>query len=197
MLDPESGNGHNLCANSDNNGPVGDAIVYELIPALEKKYNLIATADARILRGHSSGGWAALWLQLQYPETFGACFAASPDPVDFRHLEQIDIYNFDNAYEHGSKQLVGSRSPSAASVREENAVEEVLGPHNTSAHDWDAWQAVWGTRDSAGHVAALFDPQTGKIDHKEAETWRRYDITDLLVNHPEKYLADIPPSASA
>src|SRR5262249_36784834 len=34
-LDPESGNGHDLCANSDNNGPVGDAIGRELIPALE------------------------------------------------------------------------------------------------------------------------------------------------------------------
>src|SRR6185437_9570117 len=61
-LDPECANGHTLFANSDNNGPMGDALVTEFIPALEAKYQLIATPDARILQGHSSGGWAVLWL---------------------------------------------------------------------------------------------------------------------------------------
>ena len=150
-LDPESGNGHTLFANSDNNGPMGDALVTELIPALEQKYHLIANPNARILQGHSSGGWAVLWLATQYPQTFGACFCASPDPVDFRKLEMIDIYNDENAYKQGNIDTLGSRSGSR--VRDENAIEEVLGPHNTSGHDWDAWQAVWGHRDPAGHPA--------------------------------------------
>ena len=34
-LNPEGPNGHHLFANSDNNGPVGDALVKELIPAIE------------------------------------------------------------------------------------------------------------------------------------------------------------------
>ena len=107
-LDPESGNGHMLFANSDNNGPRGNALVNELIPALEAKYPLISKADARIVRGHSSGGWASLWLALQYPQTFGACFASSPDPVDFHRLEQIDIYDQDNMYSDGGRTFYGA-----------------------------------------------------------------------------------------
>ena len=163
-LDPESGNGHTLFANSDNNGPRGDAVVNELIPALEAKYKLISDPAARIITGHSSGGWASLWLALQYPQTFGACFASSPDPVDFHRLERIDIYDFANAYTDPSgKPLFGSRGESAT-VREENAIEQVLGPHNTSGHDWDAWQAVWGHRGPDGNPANLYDPFTGAID---------------------------------
>jgi pimeloyl-ACP methyl ester carboxylesterase len=185
--DPESGNGHTLFANSDNNGPRGDALVTELIPALEAKYKLIPDPNARIIRGHSSGGWASLWLTLQYPQTFGACFASSPDPVDFHRLERIDIYDFANAFNDPTgKPLFGSRGETAT-VREENAVEQVLGPHNTSGHDWDAWQAVWGHRGADGNPANLFDPFTGAIDHAEAESYQRFDITNLLKQHPEKY----------
>jgi pimeloyl-ACP methyl ester carboxylesterase len=186
-LDPESGNGHTLFANSNNNGPRGDAVVQELIPALEAKFPVLSRADARIVMGHSSGGWAALWLELQYPEIFGACFAISPDPVDFHCLELIDIYNMKSAYTDGTREFPGSRSPGAKSVRQENQIEEVLGPHNSSGQDWDAWQACWGRRDSDGHVASLFDPITGAIDHDEAESWRRYDITDLLRRNPGRY----------
>jgi S-formylglutathione hydrolase FrmB len=186
-LDPESGNGHTLFANSDNNGPWSDALVEELIPALESKFHLISQKDARIVRGHSSGGWAALWLSLQYPQTFGACFAVSPDPVDFHCLELIDIYNMSNAYSDGQRDFPGARLPGAKTVREENQIEEVLGPHNTSGQDWDAWQACWGRRDSDGHVASLFDPITGAIDRPEVEAWRRYDITDLLRRNPDRY----------
>src|SRR6185437_2666825 len=171
--------------NSDNNGPMGDALVTEFIPALEAKYHLIANPYARILKGHSSGGWAVLWLATQYPKTFGACFCASPDPVDFRQLEVINIYDDDNAYTHAGADVPGSRSGSL--VRDENAIEQVLGPHNTSGHDWDAWQAVWGHRDPAGHPANLFDPFTGKIDHAEDESYRRFDISDLLARDPDKY----------
>jgi pimeloyl-ACP methyl ester carboxylesterase len=186
-LDPESGNGHMLFANSDNNGPRGDALVTEFIPAIEAKYHLIARPEARIVRGHSSGGWASLWLTLQYPDTFGACFAASPDPVDFHCLEQIDIYDMASAYTDGTREFPGARLPDAPSVRQENAKEEVLGPGNTSGQDWDSWQSCWGRRDADGHIANLFDPMTGKIDHAEAESWRRYDITDLLRRDPERY----------
>jgi len=121
-----------------------------------------------------------MWLTLQYPDVFGACFAISPDPVDFHYLEQIDIYTMPNAYRDGDRELVGARPPGSKTVRQENAIEEVIGPHNTSGQDWDAWQAVWGSRDASGHVASLFDPVTGTIDRKEVEAWRRYDITDLL-----------------
>jgi hypothetical protein len=98
VLDPESPNGHTLFADSANNGPRGRALVEELIPAIEKKYPLAAKPEARLLRGHSSGGWSTLWLSMQYPETFGATWSSSPDPVDFRRLETVDIYSQKSAY---------------------------------------------------------------------------------------------------
>lgn len=92
VLDPEGPNGHTLFADSANNGPCGKALVEELIPALEKKFPLIAKPEARMLRGHSSGGWSTLWLATEYPGTFGACWSSSPDPVDFRAFQLVNIY---------------------------------------------------------------------------------------------------------
>ena len=59
FLDGNCSWGHSTYANSDNNGPWGDAFVNEFLPALEKKYRC---NGARFLAGHSSGGWSALWL---------------------------------------------------------------------------------------------------------------------------------------
>src|SRR5207248_3721514 len=81
--DPQGPNGHTLFANSEVNGPCADALIQELMPAIESRYPLIHDSSARLLRGHSSGGWAALWLTTQHPQTFGPCWAYAPDPVDF------------------------------------------------------------------------------------------------------------------
>lgn len=189
-LDPESPNGHTLFADSDVNGPCGAALVQELIPALEAKYKLISQPSARLLRGHSSGGWSTLWLATQYPQVFGACWSSSPDPVDFRKFELIDIYSDDNAYFDGSgKEIPSTRQEERVtlSVRGENQQEEVLGTGNSSAQQWDSWQAVYGSRDASGWPKPLFDAATGKLDHAEAEHYKRYDIALLLRENPQKY----------
>jgi pimeloyl-ACP methyl ester carboxylesterase len=186
ILDPESGNGHTLFANSENNGPCGDALVRELIPALEKQFHLIDKTQARLLRGHSSGGWSSLWLAMQYPEVFSAAWASSPDPVDLHKFQLVDIYSNDNMYSDGNKDWPSVRSGSMT-IRQENLMEEVLGPNNTSGQQWDSWQAAWGRRDASGRVAVLYDPITGKIDHGEAETYHRYDINELLKSDPQKF----------
>jgi pimeloyl-ACP methyl ester carboxylesterase len=188
-LNPEGPNGHHLFANSANNGPVGDALVKELIPALEAKYSLRPDAAARLLRGHSSGGWSTLWLATQYPETFGATWSSSPDPVDFRRFQKGDIYGAPSMYLEGKDQTPSYRENGQPkmTVRQENLMEEVVGPQNTSGQQWDSWMAVFGPRDDKGNPAALYDPITGKIDHAVAEQYRAYDIADLLRRHPEKY----------
>lgn len=98
VLDPESPNGHTLFADSANNGPCGQALTQELIPALESRYPLIADAEHRLLRGHSSGGWSTVWLAISYPSVFGAAWSSSPDPVDFRRFQLSDIYSQQNMY---------------------------------------------------------------------------------------------------
>src|SRR2546421_1119977 len=56
--------------NSVNNGPYGDAIIQELIPAVEKQFRAIGKGYSRILEGASTGGWGSLDLQLKHPDFF-------------------------------------------------------------------------------------------------------------------------------
>ncbi len=189
VLDPEGPNGHTLFADSENNGPCGRALVEELIPALEKKYNLKRESKARLLRGHSSGGWSTLWLAITYPQTFGACWSSSPDPVDFTRMQRPDIYAAANFYFEGdgTKEVASYRDTVGAvrmSNRQENLMEEVVGPDNTSGQQWDSWFAVWGPRNERGNPAALFDAKTGAIDRAVAERYRAFDIVELVRKSP-------------
>lgn len=199
VLDPESPNGHTLFADSANNGPCGKALVDELVPAIEAKYHLVAKPQARLLRGHSSGGWSTLWLALTYPETFGATWSTSPDPVDFRALEQINIYTDANAFtttrDGKPVELCSFRKDSKEimTVRQEVVGERMFGGRQTSGQQWASWQAVWGPRvtDPATgrpHPAALFDDHTGVIDRSVAESFRAYDIAALVRANPDRYL---------
>ncbi|MCA9294117.1 MAG: hypothetical protein KDA20_09915 [Phycisphaerales bacterium] len=193
ILDPESGNGHHLFTNSKCNGPVGDALVGELVPALTRRFNLIDDPKARILRGHSSGGWSTVWLTLNYPETFGYTFSSAPDPVDFRAFQAVNLYEDDSAYvAHGdpvpsfrTQTILGDEVK--MTIAQENAMEEVLGPDNTSGQQWDSWFAAFGVPNEAGHPAALWDAKTGAIDRDIAKQFEGHDIRLLLRSDPEKY----------
>ena len=194
VLDPDGPNAHTLFADSDVNGPCGAALIQELIPALEARFPLSRRAEGRILYGHSSGGWSSLWLAVNYPDTFGACWTYSPDPVDFHRLERVNIYDTDNAYiDRDSVPGNVFDSPSfrihdkpVCTVRLENLMEQAVGPDNSSAGQWDSWQSVWGHRDSQGNAVALYDPVTGTINRAEAESYKRYDITEMLRQNPER-----------
>ncbi|RYG96227.1 MAG: hypothetical protein EON58_12535, partial [Alphaproteobacteria bacterium] len=78
VLDANCPGGHSVFADSANNGPWGEALTTELIPALEKRFKLKAEPSARLLNGHSSGGWTSLWLQVAYPDTFGGTWSTAP-----------------------------------------------------------------------------------------------------------------------
>ncbi|HEX8999470.1 MAG TPA: alpha/beta hydrolase-fold protein [Blastocatellia bacterium] len=79
LLDGNCPTGHSGYANSDNNGPWGDALVRELIPYVERNFRL---NGVRFVTGHSSGGWSSLWLQSHYPDVFHGCWSSSPDAID-------------------------------------------------------------------------------------------------------------------
>ena len=84
--------------NSANLGPYGDAITYELIPYLEKKYRCLGSGWARFMYGGSTGGWEALAVQILYPKEYNGCWAACPDPIDFRAYTVVNLYEDKNAY---------------------------------------------------------------------------------------------------
>ena len=57
--------------NSENNGPYGEAIMQELLPAIETQFRVIRQPWARMLSGGSTGGWIALAHQVFYPDFYG------------------------------------------------------------------------------------------------------------------------------
>jgi pimeloyl-ACP methyl ester carboxylesterase len=163
--------------------------VRELIPALEKRFPLVAQPSARMLTGHSSGGWSTLWLALTYPDVFGATWSSAPDPVDFRRFQRIDVYGDESFLVKDGVDVASYRSDGSVrmTVRQENGAEEVLGPENTSAQQWDSWFAAFGPRDARGNPAALYDVASGRIDRAIAERYRRYDLGHLLRTQTAKY----------
>ena len=83
--------------NSENLGPYGDAITYDLVPYLEKEFRGLGPW-ARGVYGGSTGGWEAMAAQVFYPDDYNGAVINCPDPIDFRSYMSIDIYQDRNAY---------------------------------------------------------------------------------------------------
>lgn len=200
VLDPEGPFGHHHFADSANNGPVATALVDELVPALEARFNLISDPEARLLTGHGAGGWSAVWLALTEPDTFGAAWATAPDPVDFRALGDLDIYSEPNAYLRETIEIdpitceildyeaepVPAKRIDGRVVRElrhESRTEQVIGPSHTSAGPWDARLAAFAPRTVQG-PADLWNPRNGYIDRSIASAFAEYDVTRRVQGDP-------------
>jgi hypothetical protein len=174
--------------NSANLGPYGDAITYELIPFVEKQFRCIGQGWARFLYGGSTGGWEALAAQVFYPDEYNGCWAACPDPIDFRAYTIVNIYEHENAYYVDSKfkktPRPGRRNylgEVGATLEEMNHRELVLGTHSRSGDQWDIWQAVYSPVGADGYPKPIWDKLTGKIDRSVAEYWREnYDLGYIL-----------------
>ncbi|MCH8852105.1 MAG: hypothetical protein IID41_05570 [Planctomycetes bacterium] len=174
--------------NSQNLGPYGDAIMHELVPFVEKKFRAIGAGWARFTYGGSTGGWEALAVQILYPDEFNGCFAACPDPIDFRAYTVVNIYKDKNAYyvegqwkrtpRPGLRDYLGHVS---ATLEQVNHRELVLGPHSRSGDQWDIWEAVYSPVGTDGYPRRIWNKQTGEIDPSVAEYWREnYDLRYIM-----------------
>ena len=174
--------------NSANLGPYGDAITYELIPYIEKKFRCLGEGWARFLYGGSTGGWEALAAQVFYPGEYNGCYAACPDPIDFRAYGIVNIYEQENAYyvesrwkrttNPGRRNYLGEIG---SSLEEMNHRELALGTNSRSGDQWDIWQAVYSPVGKGGYPKPIWDKLTGDIDHSVAEYWREnYDLRYIL-----------------
>jgi len=174
--------------NSANLGPYGDAITYELIPYVEEKFRGIGEGWARFLYGGSTGGWEALGAQVMYPEEYNGCYAACPDPIDFRAYTVVNIYEDENAYylesrfkktpRPGRRNYLGHVS---CTLEDMNLKELVLGNRSRSGNQWDIWQAVYSPAGEDGYPKPIWNKMTGEIDHEVAEYWREnYDLGYIL-----------------
>jgi S-formylglutathione hydrolase FrmB len=180
VLDPSCRLGHHVFADSDNNGPWGQALTEEFIPFIEMKFRALGMPAARFVTGHSSGGWSSLWLQVRYPDFFGGVWSTSPDPVDFRDFQRINLYS-PNANMFIDE--TGLRRPLARMggkpvlfYKPFSDMETVMG----HGGQLESFEAVFSPRGPDGQPRRLWDRQTGKVGPEIARTWGRYDIRLVL-----------------
>ena len=185
--------------NSENLGPYGDAITYELIPEIEKRFRGIGQGWARFLYGGSTGGWEALGVQVFYPDEYNGCFAACPDPIDFRAYTVVDIYEDKNAYyldsdwkktpRPGLRDYLGHVSGTSVELNRMELVardEDALGP--AVGHLGSGLLARRGRRLPEAHL--------GQGDRSHRQEGRRVlagELRPLL--HPEARLGEARPEA--
>jgi hypothetical protein len=174
--------------NSENNGPYGDAIMSELIPAVESRFRVLREPWARILTGGSTGGWIALAHQILYPDFYGGTFALCPDSVDFRYHQIVNIYQDDNAYwlqkDWTRVERPDTRRPDGniqSMMKDENWYELVVGDRSRSGGQWDIWEATYGPVGPDGYPRRIWDKKTGVVDKTVAEYWKQhYDLRNIL-----------------
>ncbi len=193
FLDESSATGTHEFADSVNNGPWGQALTGELIPQLESEYRLEARANSRFLIGHSSGGWATLWLQTRYPKIFGGTWSTSPDPSDFHDFSAIDLYaNNANVYfkqDGSATPLVRDHGKVLGTFQQFAQLERVLGNYGGQLASFD-W--VFSPRGKDGSPQAMFNRDTGIVDATVAAYWREhYDIAYRLQKEWPKLKADL------
>ncbi len=173
FMDLECPLGNHVLANSQNNGPWTTAFIEEFIPYLEKTYRVYRDPSTRFLTGQSSGAWAGLWLQINYPDQFGGVWACSPDPVDFEAFLRVNIYR-----PHSN--LLFDESGEVIEVNKFfSDVNRVVG---------DGWvmstfEAVFSPRGVDGRPLELWNRETGEIDPNVAATWKPYDLRLILQNN--------------
>jgi len=182
LLDESSATGTHEFADSVNNGPWGAALTTELIPHLETAYRMDARTSGRFLQGHSSGGWATLWLQTHYPNIFGGTWSTSPDPSDFHFFSTVDLYapnaNMYKTSDGNLHPMLRDHGNPRSTMEELAQLESVLGPYGGQLASFE-W--VFSPRGADGRPAQLFNRTSGDIDPTVAAYWRdHYDIVQYL-----------------
>jgi len=173
--------------NSENLGPYGDAITYELIPYIEQQFRGLGPW-ARGLYGGSTGGWETLAAQIFYPDEYNGAFTNCPDPIDFRRFTNVNIYEDMNAYfiegpfrrtpRPGYRDYLGR---TLSTIEQMNIRELVLGTKSRSGGQWDIWEAVYSPVGTDGYPQRIWDKRTGVIDRKVAAFWRdHYDLVHIM-----------------
>ncbi len=185
-----SATGTHEFADSVNNGPWGKALTAELIPHFEKKYRMDARPRGRFLTGHSSGGWAALWLQVSHPGFFGGTWPTAPDPGDFRNfaagadLTRNPPSNFYRNDDGSPRMFIRMGAEDTQALGDLALQERVLGAYGGQLASFE-W--VFSPRGKDGRPMPLFDRDSGVIDPEVAQYWEKhYDVAHLLRSNWKK-----------
>jgi enterochelin esterase-like enzyme len=185
MLDESCPQGTHEFADSSNDGPWGSALTTEFVPYLEKKYRMDARVNGRFLNGHSSGGWATLQLEVNYPNIFGGTWSTSPDPSDFHDFTGPDLYaphaNMYRKPDGSAWPLVRMNGRVVATVEQFAQLERVLGPYGGQLTSFD-W--VFSPKGPSGAPVPMFDRVTGDVDPAVVAYWHdHYDLAHIVEAH--------------
>lgn len=182
MLDESIPQGTHEFADSVNSGPWGTALTTEVLPYLEKRYRMDARRNGRLLNGHSSGGWATLQLEVDYPKIFGGTWSTSPDPSDFHDFTGPDLYapnaNVYTKPDGTPWPLVRDHGKIVATFEQFAKLEAVLGPYGgqMSSFDW-----VFSPKSDSGAPQQMFDRKTGIVNPSVVAYWRdHYDLAHIV-----------------
>jgi S-formylglutathione hydrolase FrmB len=182
MLDESVPEGTHEFADSVNNGPWGAALTTEFLPYVEHRYRMDERRDSRFLNGHSSGGWATLQLEVNYPRIFGGTWSTSPDSSDFHDFTGPDLYAPDaNEYRKPDGNpwpIIRADGKVLATMEQFAKLEAVLGPFGgqISSFDW-----VFSPKSDSGAPEPMFDRKTGVVNPKVVAYWREhYDLAQIV-----------------
>jgi hypothetical protein len=152
-----------------------------------------AKPSGRLLTGHSSGGWAALWLQVNYPKVFGGAWPTAPDPSDFHDFLGLDLYapgaNVYRKPDGTPWPLAQDRGQMLVSVEDYARREVVVGAYGGQLASFE-W--VFSPRAADGLPVPLFDRTTGAVDSAVIAYWKEhYDVAELLRRHWPELRRDV------
>jgi hypothetical protein len=127
-------------------------------------------------------------MMIFYPDFFGGSWPWAPDPIDFRKLMQVNIYDDGNAFYHELDWIRTGRPAQREidglinyTVQDEYRYEQTVADKDRSGGQWAIWQAVYSPVGSDGYPEPLWDPRTGVIDRETAEYWREnYDLSHIV-----------------
>jgi S-formylglutathione hydrolase FrmB len=176
-----------------NDGPWGTALTTEFVPYIDGKYLTDARRDARFVQGHSSGGWASLQLEVNYPKVFGGTWSTSPDPSDFHDFTGADLYaSHANVYRRPdgtAYPLVRDKGQVIATFEQFARLEEVLGPYGGQMASFD-W--VFSPKSPSGAPVPMFDRKTGDVNPDVMAYWREHwDLAQTVETHWADRSADL------
>lgn len=181
FLDGQCKWGHHVYADSAKNGPRGAALIKELIPEIDKRYRTVDASTARFVTGHSSGGWSSLWLQVNYPETFGGVWSTAPDPVDFRDYQEVDLYAKKPLSLYTNPD--GDRRPLARRNGQVMIWYEDFGHMDDGlgrGGQLKSFEAVFSPLDSQGSPLLMWTRDRGDVIPSTVKYWVEYDINRLI-----------------
>jgi hypothetical protein len=116
---------------------------------------------------------------VNYPEFFGGCWSISPDPVDFRAFQTMNIYEDRNGHwtrEGYPRPLARVGTKVILTFPQVDQRNYVIG----TQYPFASFDAVFSPRGEGGKPRSLVNPLTGRVDPEVATHWRGYDILWLL-----------------